>query len=113
MLHLISIRAPLIYAGFKYTYTLFLFTTPYIGYSLILSGVYVFALRPTRRIKPMPLPAYPDPSSRAELFLVLGEVHHPRTPKPGEQPDWSPSPNRRLSPGTATLSPPTTHTTHP
>jgi protein-S-isoprenylcysteine O-methyltransferase Ste14 len=32
MLHLISIRAPLIYAGFKYTYTLFLFTTPYIGY---------------------------------------------------------------------------------
>jgi hypothetical protein len=32
MLRLISIRAPLIYAGFKYTYTLFLFTTPYIGY---------------------------------------------------------------------------------
>jgi hypothetical protein len=32
MLRLISIRAPLIYAGFKYTYTLFLFTTPHIGY---------------------------------------------------------------------------------
>ena len=78
MLHLISIRAPLIYVGFKYTYTLFLFTTPYIGYSLVLSGLYVFALRPNRRIKPMPLPAYPDPSSRDELFLVLGEVHDPR-----------------------------------
>src|ERR1700730_13913016 len=38
VLHLISIRAPLIYAGFKYTYTLFLFTTPYIAYSLVLSG---------------------------------------------------------------------------
>ena len=49
MLHLISIRAPLIYAGFKYTYTLFLFTTPYIGYSLVLSGLYVFAFRPTAR----------------------------------------------------------------
>jgi len=40
MLHLISIRAPLIYAFFKYTYTLFLFTTPYIGYSLVLSCLY-------------------------------------------------------------------------
>jgi hypothetical protein len=32
MLRLISIRAPLIYVGFKYTYTLFLFTTAYIAY---------------------------------------------------------------------------------
>jgi hypothetical protein len=56
MLHLISIRAPLIYVGFKYTYTLFLFTTPYIGYSFVLSGLYVFAFRPNRKIKPMPLP---------------------------------------------------------
>jgi hypothetical protein len=60
-LHPISIRVPLIYAGFKYTYTLFLFTTPYIAYSLVLSGLYVFALRPSRKIKPMPLPAYPEP----------------------------------------------------
>jgi hypothetical protein len=31
MLRLISIRAPLVYAGFWYTYTLFLFTTAYIA----------------------------------------------------------------------------------
>src|SRR5216683_1278568 len=43
MLHLIELRAPTIYLFFKYTYTLFLFTTPYIAYSLILSGLYVFA----------------------------------------------------------------------
>ena len=101
MLHLISIRAPLIYAGFKYTYTLFLFTTPYIGYSLVLSGLYVFAFRPNRKIKPMPLPAYPDPSSRDELFLVLGEVHDPRKPVPAEQPYWLDHPERGLFTGIA------------
>jgi len=101
MLHLISIRAPLIYAGFKYTYTLFLFTTPYIGYSLVLSGLYVFAFRPTRKIKPMPLPAYPDPSRRDELFLVLGEVHDPRKPVAAEQPYWLTVPERGLFTGIA------------
>jgi hypothetical protein len=101
MLRLISIRAPLIYAGFKYTYTLFLFTTPYIAYSLVLSGLYVFAFRPTRKIKPMPLPAYPDPSSRNELFLVLGEVHDPRKPVAAEQPYWLAIPERGLFTGIA------------
>src|SRR5258708_4734472 len=92
MLNLISIRAPLIYAGFKYTYTLFLFTTPYIGYSLVLSGLYVFAFRSNRRIKPMPLPAYPEPTRRDELFLVLGEVHDPRKPLPPHHPYCLPFP---------------------
>ena len=101
MLRLISIRAPLIYAGFKYTYTLFLFTTPYIAYSLVLSGLYVFAFRPTRKIKPMPLPAYPDPSRRDELFLVLGEVHDPRKPVAAEQPYWLTVPERGLFTGIA------------
>jgi hypothetical protein len=101
MLHLISIRTPLIYAGFKCTYTLFLFTTPYIGYSLVLSGLYVFAFRPTRKIKPMPLPAYPDPSRRDELFLVLGEVHDPRKPIAAEQPFWLTVPERGLFTGIA------------
>jgi len=101
MLHLISIRAPLIYTGFKYTYSLFLFTTPYIGYSLVLSGLYVFALRPNRRSKPMPLPAYPDPSSRDELFLVLGEVHDSRAPVAAERPYWLTVPERGLFTGIA------------
>ncbi len=101
MLRLISIRAPLIYAGFKYTYTLFLFTTPYIAYSLVLSGLYVFAFRPTRKIKPMPLPTYPDPSRRHELFLVLGEVHDPRRPVAAEQPYWLAIPERGLFTGIA------------
>jgi len=39
MLHLIELRAPIVYLFFKYSYTLFLFTTPYIAYSLVLSGL--------------------------------------------------------------------------
>ena len=73
VLYLIYLRKPYIYYFFKYSYTLFLFTTPYIGYSLMLSGLYIFAFRPTRKLKPMPLPPYPDPATRNELFLVLGD----------------------------------------
>ena len=80
MLQLIAFRAPAIYQGFRYTYTLFLFTTPYIAYSLIFSGLYIFAFRPSRKVKPMELPPYPDPRARNDLFLVLGEVHDPRRP---------------------------------
>jgi hypothetical protein len=101
VLHLISIRAPLIYAGFQYTYTLFLFTTPFIAYSLVLSGFYVFAFRPNRKIKPMPLPAYPEPRKRNELFLVLGEVHDPRKPVAAEHPYWLTVPERGLFTGIA------------
>jgi hypothetical protein len=101
MLHLIELRAPAIYLFFKYSYTLFLFTTPYIMYSLVLSGLYVFALRPTRKIKPMPLPPYPDPPSRDDLFLVLGEVHDPRKPVPSANPYWLTIPERGLFTGIA------------
>ncbi len=101
MLHLIELRAPMIYLFFKYSYTLFLFTTPYIAYSLVLSGLYVFAFRPTRKSKPMPLPPYPDPARRDELFLVLGEVHHPRRPEPSADPYWLTIPERGLFTGIA------------
>jgi TraM recognition site of TraD and TraG len=101
VLHLISIRAPLIYAGFNYTYTLFLFTTPYIAYSLLLSGLYIFAFRPDRKIKPMPLPDYPEPRKRNELFLVLGEVHDSRKPVAAESPYWLTVPERGLFTGIA------------
>ena len=101
VLYLIYLRKPYIYYFFKYSYTLFLFTTPYIGYSLVLSGLYVFAFRPTRKLKPMPLPPYPDPATRNELFLVLGEVHDPRKPVPSANPYWLTVPERGLFTGIA------------
>lgn len=101
VLRLIELRAPMIYLFFKYTYTLFLFTTPYIGYSLLLSGLYVFAYRPTRKVKPMPLPPYLDAAARDDLFLVLGEVHNPRTAVPASDPYWLTVPERGLFTGIA------------
>ena len=101
MLHLIALRAPAIYLGFKYTYTLFLFTTPYIAYSLVLSGLYIFAYRPSRKLKPKELPPYPDAATRNDLFLVLGEIHDPRRPAPSAEPYWLAIPERGLFTGIA------------
>ena len=101
MLHLIALRAPAIYLGFKYTYTLFLFTTPYIAYSLVLSGLYIFAYRSSRKLKPKELPPYPDAAARSDLFLVLGEIHDPRRPAPSAEPYWLAIPERGLFTGIA------------
>ena len=101
VLHLIALRAPAIYLGFKYTYTLFLFTTPYIAYSLVLSGLYIFAYRPSRKLKPKELPPYPDAATRTDLFLVLGEIHDTRRPAPSAEPYWLAVPERGLFTGIA------------
>ena len=101
VLRLIELRSPMIYLFFKHSYTLFLFTTPYIGYSLVLSSLYVFAFRPTHKVKPMPLPPYPNAANRDDLFLVLGEVHNPRIPVPSADPYWLTVPERGLFTGTA------------
>ena len=47
-LHVISIRAPRAFLSFKYLYTLFLFTTPYMAYMGLLSGLYIFTLKAGR-----------------------------------------------------------------
>jgi hypothetical protein len=58
VLHLIALRAPAIYLGFKYTYTLFLFTTPYIANA--------------RRVPPKLLPA-------KRVFRSFYAHHKPQT----------------------------------
>ena len=101
VLHLIALQAPPIYIFFKYSYTVLRFTTPYLGYSLVLSGLYVFAFRPARKLKPLPLPNYPNAARRDDLFLVLGEVHDPRKPIPSPNPYWLTVPERGLFTGIA------------
>ena len=103
VLRLIAIRDPAMYRTFVVFYNLFLFTTPFILYSLLLSGLYVFALRSRRTTNPMPLPAYPEARKRKELYLVLGEIHDPRKPIPAEQPYWLTLPDRGLFTGIAIL----------
>jgi len=102
-LELMALRVPLVHQGLFYSYNLFLFTTPYIGYSVLLSGIYVAGLRVRRRARAGTLPPYPDPGTRDELFVVVGEVHHPRKPVPSETPQWLTVPERGLFTGIAII----------
>jgi len=99
-LRLIALRDPWTYAGLKACYHILLFTTPYIGFSFLLSALYIFTLRPKRPGKPQTLPPYPPVESRTSLSLVIGEIHHPRLPIPAEKPNWLIIPERGLFTGT-------------
>src|SRR6202163_2454181 len=99
-LRLIALRDPWTHAGLKASYHLMLFTTPYIGYSFLLSALYIFTLRPRRAGRPQALPPYPAVETRSALSLVLGEVHNPRLPIPAEKPSWLIIPERGLFTGT-------------
>jgi TraM recognition site of TraD and TraG len=103
VLQLIALRAPEVLAGLKYSYLVMLFTTPYITFSIFLSGLYIFTLKSRRRIVPARLPIYPDPREREELFIVVGEVHDPRKPVPSETPHWLTIPERGLFTGIVVL----------
>jgi hypothetical protein len=90
-----------VFNGFKYTYILFLYTTPYICHSVLLSGLYIFALKIPQRIRTGRLPRYPDPRKRPSLALAIGEIHNPRKPVPARDPHWLIVPKRGLFTGVA------------
>src|SRR6202162_6070837 len=100
-LRVIAARSPEAFLTFKYLYYAFLFTTPYLVYSTVLSALYIFTLKARRRIEPGQLPVYPDPRTREDLFLVVGEVHNPRKPVPAKAPYWLTIPERGLFTGIA------------
>jgi len=101
LFELMYLRASPVFWGFKYTYILLLYMTPFIGYSIALSGLYVFASKIRRPDKPGRLPRYPDPRKRDDLYIVLGEVHNPRRPTPSRNPRWLTIPARGLFTGIA------------
>jgi len=102
-LRVIAIRAPEAYASFKYLTLAMMYATPWLTYSVVLSGVYIFTLKLARPDKPGRLPRYPEPRRREQLFLVLGEVHHQRKPTPSKNPKWLVIPERGLYTGVAIL----------
>jgi hypothetical protein len=72
----IALRSPSIFYFVKYSYALFLFSTPYIGYSIALSGIYIFTLKAGRRtphgaiLSPFQVSRSPWRSSLAKLANV-------------------------------------------
>ena len=79
------------------------FTTPYIGYSFLLSALYIFSLQPRRKGVPRALPPFPPVEQREHLYLVLGEIHNPRLPIPDDNPQWLTIPERGLFTGTVII----------
>jgi hypothetical protein len=90
-----------LHAILGWTYALFLFTTPFLVISAVLSLAYVHFYEPVLRANLNRLPPYPEVHTRQQLFAVLGEVHKQLEPKPAQDPTWLCIPERGLYTGIA------------
>src|SRR5712691_1288060 len=101
LLQLVRLAKPYLFYGIKWSYIAMLFSTPYIGFSLILSLVYIFVVRQEDAIAAGKLLPYPTVANRDKLFLVIGELHYPRRQEAAENPRWLVIPERGLYTGMA------------
>jgi len=99
LLRFVLLEKPYLFYGIKYAYLGMLFSTPYILFSVLLSLAYIFVIRQRPRTALAKLPPYPEPSRRDRLYVVVGEIHHPKRPEPAEHPHWLAIPERGLYTG--------------
>lgn len=99
----IAIEKPWLFSGLSYLYATLWFTTPLIAVSLISALTTIAILRRDSRTANSTLPAYPLVEQRADLFLVLGEQHHPTKPLRIARPEWLTIPRRGLHTGVMIL----------
>jgi hypothetical protein len=88
LLRMILLQKPYLFHAIESSFTLMLFTTPFIIASLSFSLAYIFGAHRDRARGTQHLPKYPDPASREQLYVVVGELHHPKRPEPVERPRW-------------------------
>src|SRR5262249_50703033 len=88
LMQLVALHTPYLFDGIRWVYLIMLFSTPYIAFSLIFSLAYIFVVRQEKAVAVGKLPPYPVAASRDKLFLVIGELHHPRRPDPAQNPRW-------------------------
>ncbi|HWR15487.1 MAG TPA: TraM recognition domain-containing protein [Terriglobales bacterium] len=103
LLRLIALERPTVYQILVRSYILFLFSTPYLVVSILFSLAYVHFYAPDVQRAAGRLPEYPDPQSRRDLFLIVGEVHQQIKPEPSESPHWLAIPERGLYTGIAVI----------
>ena len=103
VLVLIAVHQPLLYRALYVAYTTLLFTTPYLVCSVVGSLAYIFLGHLHRTAPAGALPPYPAPGTRSELFVILGEQHHPTRPVPVATPRWLTIPERGLFTGIAVI----------
>jgi hypothetical protein len=103
LLRLIALERPPVFHAIVWSYDLFLYSTPFLACSMIFSLLYVHLYRSESELAAGALPPYPDPHTRTELSLVLGEVHRQLVPKPSPSPQWLSIPERGLYTGIASF----------
>ena len=99
LLALIAERRPTLYAELSYAYATLWFSTPFLGISGVCAWLYIFVIQTDRRRPQQPLPPYPAPEDREDLFLVLGEQHHRGSAERASEPRWLVIPERGLYTG--------------
>jgi hypothetical protein len=101
LLQLVFLEKPALFYALKYAYLTMLFSTPFIVFSVALSSRYIFFAQRKKQTGKIQLPSYPEAEDRDQLYLVIGEVHHPKNPEPVENPRWLVIPDRGLFTGIA------------
>ena len=96
LLRLILLERPRIFYGVIESYNLFLYSTPFLFFSMLFSLVYVHLYRADLEQIAGALPPCPDPFTRQELSLVVGELHRQLVPRPSPAPQWLTIPARGL-----------------
>ena len=101
LLQMVLIQKPYLFYGIKYGFVAMLFSTPYIAFSILFSFTYIFVMRREEQIGARRLASYLPPETRNDLYLVVGELHHPKRPQPAAAPQWLIVPERGLFTGIA------------
>ena len=101
LLQMVLLTKPHLFYGIKYAFIAMLFTTPYIAFSILFSFAYIFAVRQEEQVEARRLAPYVPPASRNDLYLVIGELHHPKRAQPAATPQWLIVPERGLFTGIA------------
>ncbi len=102
-LRLIALERPPVFHALVWSYDLFLYSTPFIACSMIFSLMYVHLYRSEQKLAAGSLPPYPNPRSRIDLSLIVGEVHRQLVPAPSPNPQWLSIPERGLYTGIASF----------
>ena len=102
LLQIIWLHQPRVYDLGRWVYCTLWFTTPALALSMLSAVVFIFlGGRAGRRAATSVLPPYPQPAHRRDVFVVLGEVHHPTRFEPVARPHWLTVPERGLFTGIA------------
>ena len=103
LLTLIALERPPIFHGLVWSYDFFLYSTPFLMFSMFFSLLYVHLYRTEFELAAGSLPSYPNPRTRTDLSLVVGEVHRQLVPLPSSTPQWLTIPERGLYTGIASF----------